>query len=151
MGPDAPRTSVHRDRGVAAIDDLALLPVAAIAFSVFFAALAGALTAQQERERGERLEALAGSLVAAAVDDARWTRGHGLLDAAALDRATAADFRPLAAAQPFEVVIRDLSTGERWTFAEGAHGSTSRTAATGANVLGTRTDPARVVATVWGP
>lgn len=133
------------------MDDLALLAVAVLAFSLFFASLAGAYVAREASERGARLQARADALLAAVLDDPRWTSGHGLLDAARLAGASPHDLADVAAGLPFRVVVRDLATNATWSIADGtAHGD-ARVAATSANVVGATVDPARVTAMVWEP
>jgi len=138
-------------RGVGGFDDLFLLLVAVIAFSIFFASFAGMFAAREARERAERLETLADSLLTAVLSDPRWTRGRSLLDRDALGNISADNLRPFAGNHPFEVVVWNLATEERWTIHDRVGGGVWSTAATGANVVGTSVDPARVAATVWGP
>jgi len=142
---------VRDPRGVGGVDDLFLLLVAVLSFSLFFASFACAYATREAQERGERLGGLADSLLTAVLSDPRWTHGPGLLDRDALGIVSVEALRPLAANHPFEVVIWDLATEERWTFHDGSGGGDWRTSATGANVVGSSVDPARVAATVWGP
>ncbi len=134
-------------RGLAAMDDLALLACATLAFSLFFASLAGSLVAREADARSDHLRELADRLLAGMMDDARWTAGHGLLLAARLDETRTGDVAGPAEGHPFRVVVRDLATGARWTFGGDLTGD-RRTSAGAANVAGGTVDPARIVATV---
>lgn len=138
-------------RGVGGFEDLTLLLVAVCAFALFFASLARAYAAQEAQERGARLEALADSLLAAMLNEARWTRGPALIDPAALIQITADDLRPFAAGHPLEVSVWNVITEWRWTLRSENSDGDQRTASTAANLIGTQLDPARVTATVWGP
>ena len=137
--------------GVQAVDDLALLAAAVLAFSLFFGAFAEAYVAREARARGERLEALADDLLAAVLDDPRWTVGHGRIDEGALLAAGSEALRPVATGLPFEIVVWNLATGSRWTVADGDRAGTWRTAATAASLIGDPTEPGRIAATVWEP
>ncbi len=132
------------------MDDLAVLLVAVVSFSLFFASIAVAIAARESRERGDGLQLEAEDFLNAVVADPRWTSGRGLFLAADLDEVTTADLDALSGGRTFLLVIWDLRTDDRWTFGGGGEGD-RRTAATSANVLGPRVDPARVVVTVWGP
>ena len=134
--------------GVAAVDDLAVLLVAIIAFSLFFASVVVAYTARESRERGDRLQAEADELLEATMTDPRWTSARGLFVAADLQEA-AEMVAALAGTPHFLTVIWDLRTDDRWTFGGPQEGD-RRTAATSANVLGSTVDPARIAVTVWG-
>ena len=153
--PPSPETSldpsVRDERAVAAVDDLTLLLVAVLAFSLFFASLAGAYVQRQAADRGHRLQEKADALLAAVLDDPRWTSGHGRLRADALGAASGSDLAGVAAGHAFRVVVRDLATNGTWTLANGPPAGDRRIAATSANVIGETVDPARVTATVWGP
>src|SRR3990172_1610852 len=82
---DRPLRDCVRDRrGVSGMDDLILLTMAVLGFSLFFAALAGAYVARQNVERGQRLQDSADAPLAAVVDHPQWTASHGLLLAGAL-------------------------------------------------------------------
>jgi hypothetical protein len=124
--------------------------VAVVSFSLFFASLAASFVIRESRARGERLQADADDLLAAMMSDPRWTSDHGLFRAAELTHMSTDDVRGLAAGRPFLVVVWDLFSDERWMFGGEEAGGDRRTAATSANVLGPRVDPARVVVTVWG-
>ena len=139
------------ERGAAAMDDLLLLTVAVLAFSLFFASLAGAHRIREETARGERLQAAADALLRAFVDDPRWTDGHGRIVRAALGTVSAGDLAGVAGERAFRLTVRDLGTAERWTFGDGAARGDRRTAATAANLVSDAVAPARVTATVWGP
>jgi len=133
------------------MEDLSVLLVAVVSFSLFFASLATAYAMRESRARGERLQAEADELLEAMMMDPRWTAGRGLLLAAELQRTTADDVRGLAGARPFLVVVWDLATDDQWTFGGEAGAGDRRTTATSANVLGAHVDPARVAVTVWEP
>ena len=145
------RDCVRDRRGVSGMDDLILLTMAVLGFSLFFAALAGAYVARQNGERGQRLQDAADALLAAVVDHPRWTASHGLLLAGALDRGSGAELASVAGPHPFRVLVWDLVTGRTWTFEAGPPGGDRRTAATSATVVDAHVDAARVTATVWGP
>ena len=136
-------------RGVAAMEDLSVLLVAVVSFSLFFASLATAHVMREARVSGERLQAEADDLLEAMITDPRWTEGRSLFLAAELQATSAHDVRRLAGARPFLVVVWDLATDDRWTFGGEAGAGDRRTAATSANVVGLHVDPARVVVTVW--
>lgn len=136
-------------RGVAAMDDLVILLVAVVSFSLFFASIAAAYAARESQDRGDRLKADADDLLEAMMTDPRWTDGRGLFLAANLQDVSEADVTALAGTHPSLVVIWDLRTDERWTFGYGGGGD-RRTAATSANILESAVDPARVAVTVWG-
>ena len=133
------------------MDDLILLTMAVLGFSLFFAAMAGAYVAREGADRGHRLQDSADALLAAVVDHPRWTASHGLLVAGALDRGSGAELASVAGPHPFRVVVWDLVTGRTWRFEAGPPGGDRRIAATSANVVGEQIDAARVTATVWGP
>ncbi|MBI4415381.1 MAG: hypothetical protein HY557_00170 [Euryarchaeota archaeon] len=135
-------------RGVTAMEDVALLSVAIVGLSLFVASILGAQLAHEARERGERLQAEAETFLEAVLEDRRWTVGRGLLLAEALNRTTTEDVRPLALGRPFRLAVWDVVAGTGWTFAKEGGGD-FRTAATSANVVGSRTNPARVTAMVW--
>ena len=145
------RRPVRDDRGVAALDDMALLAVAVLAFSLFFASLAGAHVTREQAARGERLQGAADALLRAFVDDPRWTAGHGRILREGLVGLSATDLLGAASGRPFRLTVWDLATGERWAFGDGATGGDRRTATTAANLVSAFVDPARVTATVWGP
>lgn len=82
--------------------------------------------------------------------DPRWTLERGLFSAAELDEVSEEDIAGLARSQDSRVMVWNLETEERWEFGGGGKGD-RRTAATSANVMGSRVDPARLAVTVWGP
>jgi len=133
------------------MEDLSVLLVAVVSFSMFFASLATAYAMRESRARGDRLQAEAEDLLDAMMTDSRWTAGRGLFLAAELQGTPADDVRGLAGARPFLVVVWNLATADRWTFGGDAGVGDRRTSATSASVLGANVDPARVVVTVWGP
>ena len=137
------------ESGVAALDDLALLAVAVLAFSLFFASLAGAHVMREQAARGERLQGAADALLRAFVDDPRWTDGHGRILREGLGGVSSTDLLG-SSGRPFRLAVWDLATGERWGFGDGAAGGDRRTATTAANLVSASVDPARVTATVWG-
>lgn len=139
------------ERGAAALDDLALLAVAVLAFSLFFASLAGAHLMREGAARGERLQGAADALLRAFVDDPRWTDGHGRILRDRLEGLSADDLSGGASGHPFRLTVWDLATGERWAFGDGAAGGDRRTATTAGNLVSASVDPARIAATVWGP
>ena len=136
-------------RGVAAIEDLSVLLVAVVSFSLFFASLATAYALRESRARGEHLQTEADDLLEAVMTDPRWTMGRGLFLAAELQKASADDVRGLAGPRTFLVVVWDLATDDRWNFGDALGVGDRRIAATSANVLGAHVDPARVAVTVW--
>ena len=141
---------VQDDRAAAAVDDLALLLVALIAFSLFFASLAGAYVLREQERRAARLQAIAEALVSATLDEPAWTEGHARLLASGLANGSEGGLADLAASHPFRVVVRDLAHERTWTFARGDPGGDARSAVASANVVSDAVDPARVTATVWG-
>ncbi len=138
------------ERGVAALDDLALLAVAVLAFSLFFASLASSYAMREGAARDERLQRAAEDLLRAFVDDRRWTDGHGRILREAMETVSPDDVAGAASGRPFRLSVWDLDTGERWAFGDGAGGD-RRTATTAANLLSGWVHPAKVAATVWGP
>lgn len=132
------------------MDDLAVLVMAIVAFSLFFASVAAAYVAKESQDRGDRLQAEANGLLEAVMADPRWTSDRGNFVTANLDEAAEEDFRGLAGMWPFVVVVWDLWTDDRWIFG-GAQGGDRRTAVTSANVVGSGVHPARIAVTVWGP
>ena len=132
------------------MEDLTVLLLAVVAFSLFFASLATGFTIREYRARGENLQAVADDLLAAVMGDERWTSAPGLFVAAKLQNASADDVRGLVGARSFRVVVWDLVTDDQWILGDAGQGD-RRTAATSANVIGSGVDPARVAVTVWGP
>ena len=138
------------NRAVAAVDNLVLLLVAVLAFSLFFSSLAGAYVERQRVERGARLQAIADALLATVMDAPGWTAGRGRLLASSLTNATGETLAEVAASHPFRVVVWDLVHDTTWTLARGESLGDRRTAIASANVVSVTVDPARVTATVWG-
>lgn len=81
------------DRGATSMDDLALLLVAVLAFTFFFSSLGTSYSTRASAERGARLQEVADSLLAAVLDDRRWSDGDGVLRADGLDAAGPQDMR----------------------------------------------------------
>lgn len=143
--------SVRGDAGISAVQDLTVLFVAVVGFSLFFATLAGAYVAHQARSLSDRLQARADALLEAIMVDGRWTRERGVFLADGLNQATDRDVHALAAGHPSQVVVWDLATGVRWSFGGDPSGVHWRTASTAGNVVdGGGVHPARITATVWG-
>ncbi len=137
------------DSGVAAADDLTLLLVAVLAFTLFFSSLAASFIGRSSAERSERLEDEARQLLAAVRDGPKWTERRGVLLGSALDDLSSRDLAPFAGGHAFRVTIWDLATDRRWVLENGSSHGEQRTAATSANVVSERVDPARITATVW--
>ena len=142
---------MHDERAVAGIDDLTLLIVAVVAFSLFFASLTAAYVRRESLERGNALQGLADSLLDAVLRDPRWTTEPAFFVAERLAAANGTALANVAAGHPFVVVVRNLVTNGSWILASGTPAGDRRVAATSANVQGSHVDPARVSATVWGP
>lgn len=133
------------------MDDLALLLVAVVAFSLFFASLAHAYVALGDRAREERLDDAAHDLLESVLTDSRWTEGRGAFVAEALDAMSDADVAHLAAGSPYQVIVWDVASGGRWSFGGGSTDEAYRTADTAGTVRGDGVRPARIAATVWAP
>jgi hypothetical protein len=142
---------VQDERGLAAFDDLILLSVAVLGFSLFFASLAGAYALREDAARGDRLEAAADALLLSFLDDPRWTLGRGQIVRSTLENLTAEDVAGPAAGRAFRLTVWDVVTDGRWTFEAGEPRGDRRTATTGASLRSASVVPARVTATVWGP
>ncbi len=136
--------------GVTAMEDVTLLLVAVVGFSLFFASLAAAYVSRDAGARGARLRADVEAFLEAVLEDPRWTLGRAEFLAEALGNATSEDLRPLAGGRAFRLVVWDLASDERWTFGGGEPLGGRRTASTSATVRSAAVDPARVTATLWG-
>lgn len=137
------------DSGIAAVEDLTLLSVAVLSLSLFFSSLAASAADRSSELRGERLREIAQELLSAVRDGAAWTARPGVLLAPALDDLAAGTLAPFASGHPFRVTVWDLSTNRLWIYETGQTSGDQRTAASSANVVDERVDPARITATVW--
>ena len=138
------------DGGVAGMDHIAVFVFAVVGFTLFFASIASSYGARQERERETRVHELADRLLAAFLDDGRWTSVRGVLLADALDRIEDGDLAGFAPGHPFAVSVSALGSGNRWSFGR-AVGLEFAVASTSANIVDGTVDAARVVAMVGAP
>ena len=141
---------MRSERAFAAANDVALLMVAVLGFSMFFGSLTEAYLRREAANRARVLEDMASSLLAAVIDDPRWTVEHAVFVAWKLANATSSDVSFAANGHPFQVVVLDLAERRTWMFEVGEPVGDRRVASAPANVIARSVDPARVTATVWG-
>src|SRR5437867_2746959 len=93
---------VRSERAFAAANDVALLMVAVLGFSMFFGSLTEAYLRREAANRARVLEEMASSLLAAVIDDPRWTVERAVFVAWNLANATSSNFWFAANGHPFQ-------------------------------------------------